>query len=150
MISGTRLSDELIAERRIEAFREKIESGLQWMADSKRFRRVACHAYTGLCGVWEIPENDAATLLGITPTRYRKWVANDGEPMDVQVLEKISCLLGIYKDLGTLYSGHLDRTARWFKYPNPQLDGQAPYDVLAGAEPPTFHTVRRFVAAMMV
>lgn len=150
MTTSDSLVDELIAERRLEAFQENIKSGLQFTADSEKFRRVACHAYVGLSEVFQLSDTEAAELLGFPTERFQEWVLHDEEPMDAETIEKISCLLGIYKYLSSLYSGQINRMARWLRVANSSFEGRVPYEVLAGAGTSDFYFVRRTLAAMTV
>ena len=66
--------------------------------------------------------------------------------MDVETLEKISCLLGIYSSLGTLYSGGEKHIRRWLKNRNDR-DGKTPLQLLARQPAISFYKLRRNVAA---
>lgn len=143
------LVDKLIADRRLEEFRENIKAGTELMADQTKFQRVAAHAYVGLAKIWHLPDDKAASLLDVSNETYTAFLKEDAARLGAVELEKISCLLGIYKYLATLYSGHFDRVGAWLLKPNNgHLFGRkTPYELLNGADCRVFHVVRREVAA---
>lgn len=146
------LVDELIVERRIEEFRGNIDEALRLRADDPNFRRVAGRAYLVMASEWGLTPTEAAELLSTTKNDVENWIAGDYSSVDTEHLEKISCLMGIYKYLSTLYSGHFDRVGKWLRQKNEcELYAKAtPYDLLAGANASVFHLVRRDVAAWTV
>ncbi len=146
------LIDELINERRIEEFRENIQDALRLSAEDPKFRRVAGRAYVSLAGTWRFSHSQAARFLSISEDDYQAWLGEDFDRLGEVELEKISCLLGIYKYLGRLYSGQVDRIDKWLKRDNsgPLYSGRCPYELLVGADADIFHLVRRDVAAHTV
>ncbi len=146
------LVDELIAERRVEEFRENIGDKLRLDAGNPEFRRVAGNAFAAMAGEWGLSAVEAAALLSASDREYQKWIAGDFAHVDTEHLEKISCLMGIYRYLATLYSGHFDRVGAWLKRKNAGVlyGGKTPYDLLVGAEANAFHLVRRDLAASTV
>ncbi len=148
MIESQSLVDELIKERRIEEFRENIQDALRLGAEEVKFRRLAARAYIGLAGIWVLDQSDAATLLNLSDQDYQDWQEGEFTDLGVDHLEKISCLLGIYRYLFTLYSGHTDRVSAWLCRSNAGvlIAGNTPYEILAGARVEVFHLVRRKLA----
>lgn len=146
------LADELILEKRYEECRDNIRTALQAMADDERFRRVAVLAYIGLAGIWELDPTEAAKLLSVSDDVYGSWCNGDFNTLSSDELEKISCLLGIYKYLETLYSGKKSRIARWFRQPSivHPFDGADPHGYLIGASIDKFYLARRYLASRTV
>lgn len=114
----TSLADELISDRRIEEFRENIQDALSVMNSQPKFGRVAAHAYISLANILNLTVTDAARLLDISESGYAAWKCGQTLGLGVDELEKISCLMGIYKYLMTLYSGNVDRVSIWFSRAN--------------------------------
>ena len=147
-----RLVDELIAECRIEELRECIKGGIDLASENPRFRRVAGRLFIGMVSIWGLSHSQVAELLGVSPAIYGQWENNEFSSINSELIEKISCLIGICKYLDTLYSGKVDRIGRWLSTRNSGavFDGKSPFELLAGSDPSVFHLVRRTVAAMTV
>lgn len=143
---------ELIVERRIEEIREANSDGVHSLLQQPGVRDVAARVYTKLADRWGLSSKEAAKFIGITDRDYRSWRQGDVESLSVIEIEKISCLLGIYQHLATLYSGHMDRVDRWLCRPNhgDLYCGRSPYDLLVGASPNVFYLVRQQLAAETV
>lgn len=146
------LSEELIEERMLEQHREDIEGGFQLMADKPKFCRVAARSYISLAGVWGLRQTQAAHFLSIDEDEYRRWIDEDYDRLAPDHLEKISCLLGIYRYLMALYSGHQDRVERWLNQDNDGCvyGGKPPFQLLDGADVSVFYKVRRDLAGATI
>jgi len=152
MKKGLWLSDELIAERQIEEFRESIKDGIRLASNQPEFRRVATRVFVSLAGAWGLSPLEASRLVGISAGEYEEWCRDEWESVGPDHIERISCLLGIYMNLCTLYSGHIDRVHRWLRRANnsPLFGGGTPYAFLELADVSLFHRVRREIAGMTV
>lgn len=152
MRKRTSLADELIGDRQIEEFRFAIRTDVRSMIDEPRVRRVAARVYTRLAEAWGLSDSMTANLILIRECDVRAWQSGDPAGLDADELEKISCLLGIYRNLATLYSGHMDRVDHWLLRDNrgPLFEGKAPFDLLSGASANVYHSVRREVAGATV
>ncbi len=146
------LSEELIEERMLEQYREDIDKGFELLADKPKFRRVAGRAYVALCGSWNLSRLQAVNLLGLTDKEYEKWLDEDHDGVGPEHLEKISCLLGTYRYLMTLYSGQRHRGERWLKSVSgaKPYAGNSPLDLLSGSDSSIFRLVRRDLAGKTV
>lgn len=146
------LADELIAERWQEEIRENIRDGFHLVVDKPGYRQVAARAFISLAGIWGLSRSEAAALLLISTAEYREWEAGSVDGLDADSLAKISCLLGNYKYLCTLYSGHIDRVGGWFRreLPIEPFSGKTPIDVLSGADVGSFLLIRRHLAGWTV
>lgn len=146
------LSEELIEERMLEQYREDIEAGFELLADKPKFGRVAGRAYVALCGAWRLSRLQAVNLMRLTDKEYERWLDEVHEGIGPVHLEKISCLLGIYRCLMTLYSGQQHRGERWLKIANEEqpYSGNSPLDFLSGSDTSNFHLVRKDLAAKTV
>lgn len=60
-------------------------------------------AYPNIARAWRLTEAEAAVLLGTPQSTYRRWKrAPERANLDVNHLERLSLILGIYKDLHIL------------------------------------------------
>ncbi len=146
------LVDELIAERRIEELRGNVSDLLVQFLGRPESRNIAARIYVKLVERWALSTTDAARLIDISTGEYQSWLKGDAENLDVVELEKIQCLVGIYRYLTTLYSGHMDRVERWLcrKNHGDLYRGSSPYELLVGATPNVFYLVRQQLAAQTV
>lgn len=151
-MNGTSLVDELISGRRIEEIRENIQDALNAMNSRPKFGRIAAHAYTSLADIWSLTPTNAARLLDISESDYAAWKCGQILCLGVDELEKISCLMGIYKYLMTLSSGNVNRVSIWIFRSNRGaiFNGKTPYELLAGTRAEVFHLVQRDLAAATV
>ena len=105
--------------------------------DPKRIASAALQAFFNLCDRWQLSSADQRTLLGAPPeSTFFKWKAEKSTSrLSHDVLERISYLLGIYKDLNILLPS--PRAAdEWIHKPNhaPLFNGQTALQrMLAGS-----------------
>lgn len=88
-------------------------------------------------------------LLGVPDSTYRRWRKEpDSARMDVNHLERMSLILGIYKALQILLPspGAADS---WLRRPNqnPLFSGQAPFDRLRQGLVADLYVVRQYLDA---
>ena len=82
---------------------------------------------------WELPGQDQATLLGLSPdsraavARYRR-----GEPLadNADLLARAGHLLGIHKALRITFPHDLNLAYRWVRTPNRRFGGQPPVETM--------------------
>ncbi len=147
------LVERLIRDRRIKEYRETIKDAMRDAAGNRRFQGVAAHAYVSLARLWRLEEEEASVLLGIPVDVYLRWCEeSDIEDIDVELIEKISCLLGIYRNLYDLFSGNIESVETWLTKPNAGdlFAGSTPFSILANKKPAVFHLVRQRLSADLV
>lgn len=118
-------------------------------ADRKRLTSVALKAFKRLAEHWELTNQEAATLLGVsmsTLDRIKRgsW---DGELSQDQ-LTRVSALVGIYKGLHLLFAD--DMADRWPRLRNkgPLFGRSPPIDAMIQGGIPYMIEVRRYVDAI--
>ncbi len=105
--------------------------------DPRRIASAALQAFFNLSNRWKLSSSEERILLGSPPeSTFYKWKAEKtAARMNRDVLERISCLLGIYKDLNILLPS--PRAAdEWLRKPNyaPLFNGQSALErMLAGS-----------------
>ncbi len=152
MIGKKSLVDELITDRKIDELREIVKEHLSPHVNQPSVRRVAARLFIKLADLWGLTALEARSLIGISESDQESWLAGDVASLEIKELEKIECLIGIYSNLFTLYSGQADRVNRWMRRRNDGdiFQGNTPYEFLTGASPEIFQLVRQRVAAETV
>lgn len=118
------------------------------------FRRkagsAALRAWYKIARKWDLTDREACTLLGTAPSTYRRWKSHPETdlPLDAGTVERLSLLLGIYKDLQILLPRR-DVADRWVKKPNrgPLFNGQTPLRRMMGGLTTDLAFVRRHLDA---
>lgn len=108
----------------------------------------ALRTWFAIAGAWRLTDTQAARLLGTPLSTYRRWKRAPQVTLDVNQMERLSLLLGIYKDLEILLP-NADAADGWIKQPNRNLvfAGQAPLDRMLGGLTQDLLAVRRHLDA---
>ena len=111
--------------------------------------RAAQVAFVRLMKLWGVRNPDAARLLGHTsPRTYQRWKAGQYHgSLSVDVVERISNLLGIHKALGILFESKTQRDA-WVGKPNAAFGGASALELMLGGRLVDLMRVRRYVDAV--
>lgn len=117
-------------------------------ATSRReLSRPALEAYFNICARWELTTRQMHALLGRPPksTFYRWRRRRDGR-LSKDLLERISCVLGIYGALHSLFSAP-EQADGWIKRPNadPTFGGTSALDRMMGGHVVDLYLVRRYL-----
>ena len=129
--------------------------------DAKRFdtagrRRLSApglRTFLAISDLWGLTEEQRRLILGL-PSRstYHHWAKAAREhrdiTLDVDVLLRISAVLGIHQALGVLFAREADQIA-WLRGPHRALvfGGQPPLDLVTSGTQDGLLTVRRFLDA---
>lgn len=122
-------------------------------ANRKRLSAPGLRTFLGIADLWGLGEEQRLLILGM-PSRstFYNWVKAVREhrdiTLDVDVLTRISAVLGVHQALGVL---HLTERAGvdWLRTPNlaPLFGGRTPLELLACGTLDGLLSVRRFVDA---
>ena len=131
------------------------------MLDRKRFapanrRRLSgpgLRTFLAIADLWGLSEEQRLLVLGL-PSRstYYSWTKAVREhrdiTLDVDVLLRLSALMGIHQALGVLYATEADGVA-WLRRPHAAtvFGGRPPLDFVASGTPDGLAIVRRFLDA---
>jgi len=118
--------------------------------DPKRIASAALQAFFNLSTRWKLSVAEERTLLGSPPeSTFYKWKSDrSASRMSRDVLERISYLLGIYKDLNILLPS--PRAAdEWVRKPNaaPMFNGQSALERMTAGSIVDLADVRRYLDA---
>jgi hypothetical protein len=123
----------------------------QTFADEKdrvRLSRVALDAYVKLAEQWELTNQDAATLLGVSGSSWDRVKGGNRPALNQDQLTRISAMVGVYKGLHLLFAD--DMADRWVRLPNsgPLFGKQTPIKAMIGGGIPQMLDVRRYIDAV--
>ena len=99
-----------------------------------------------LFGLWEITDEEAATLLDLPVRTYRRWKAGQPGRLDRDTKARLSNLLGIHKALRILFA-EPQRSYGWVKASNTVFDGDTALAVMLQGELTDLMRVRRYLDA---
>ncbi len=119
----------------------------------KRLSAPGLRTFLAIADLWELDEQQRLLVLGL-PSRstYYNWVKAVREhrdiTLDVDVLTRLSAVLGIHQALGVLYADEM-AGVRWLTTPNRAtvFGGHAPLRLVTGGTQDGLLTVRRFLDA---
>ncbi len=123
------------ADIRQAAFRRRVGPG-------------AMRTWFKIARAWGLTDKQAATLLGAGLSTYRRWKQNPERALDIGPMERLSLLLGIYKDLQILVP-RTDAADEWVHRPNrnPLFGGRTPLQRMLGGLTQDLVDVRRHLDA---
>lgn len=109
----------------------------------------ALRAFFSIATAWGLSTNQQRVLLGNPPSStFFKWKKERRGSLSRDVLERISYVLGIYKDLQILIPVP-ERADRWISSPNtaPMFGGQSALDRMLGGNVADLYSVRQYLDA---
>nr|WP_294545982.1 MbcA/ParS/Xre antitoxin family protein [uncultured Rhodopila sp.] len=122
-------------------------------ANRRRLSAPGLRSFLAIADMWGLNETERRLMLGF-PSRstYQNWVKVAREhqdlTLDVDVLTRISAVLGIHQALGVLSATEQAGVA-WLRGPHraPVFGGRPPMDLVTGGTQDGLLTVRRFLDA---
>lgn len=115
----------------------------------KNARRAALRTFFNIAKAWDLGEAAQMKLLGLSArSAYDKCKKDRGARLSMDALERISCVLGIFKALNVLLP---DKVAadKWIKKPNdaPLFGGKSALDRMLSGRVSDLFLVRRYLDA---
>ena len=110
---------------------------------------AALRAYPNIAKTWGLKEKEAARLLGVPESTYRRWrKAPEKAGIDVNHLERLSLILGIYKGLHILLP-RKEAADTWIRRNNshPRFGGRPPLERMLGGQVADLVVVREHLDA---
>lgn len=110
----------------------------------RRKSEVAKKAFFRIVEAWGLQDKQAAVLLG-SPSRQTvyNWKKGEGGVLPRDTMERISCILGIYKALQILFTP--DRADAWISTPNEYFGGRTALDQMLVGNMADLYEVRRYL-----
>jgi hypothetical protein len=103
-------------------------------------------AAVNLFRLWQLTDEQAATLLDLPLTTYRRWKAGSLGRIGRDGKARLSNLIGIHKALRIIFS-EKQRGYDWIKAPNATFSGKSALQVMLGGELSDLMRVRRYLDA---
>jgi len=103
-------------------------------------------AAVNLFRLWEITDEEAATLLDLPARTYARWKAGALGRIDRDGKARLSNLMGIHKALRIIFR-EPQRGYRWVKAANDAFAGRSALDIMLGGELTDLMRVRRYLDA---
>lgn len=110
---------------------------------------AAMRTYPNIAKAWGLKERDAARLLGVTDSTYRRWKAEpERASLDASQRERMSLILGIYKALHILLP-RPEVADSWLhrENSNPVFAGHKPMERLLAGQVSDLFVVRQHLDA---
>ena len=121
--------------------RKTVDPEIAGGAAFRTFFRIADH--------WKLSPDEQMTLLGLTSrSTYYKWRNDPPKRLTPDLLERLSYLFGIYKDLQVLLPDPRAADA-WIRKPNmaPLFNGRSALDRLLSGHVADLYVVRKYLDA---
>jgi hypothetical protein len=123
------------------------------IANRRRLSGPGLRAFVAIADLWGLTEEQRRLILGY-PARstYQGWIKKARERRDitlsVDVLMRISAVLGIYKGLRILFADD-DKGVEWLRRPHKArvFGGASPIELITSGTQDALLTVRRFLDA---
>jgi uncharacterized protein (DUF2384 family) len=111
---------------------------------------IALKAFFKIADKWSLTPPEQMQLLGDIPssTFYKYKETPEGASIGTDMMDRLSYILGIYKDLQILFSNE-NSVNQWVKKPNSALpfNGRTALDVMCKEHVVGLYTVRQYLAA---
>lgn len=102
-------------------------------------------AFVNLAQLWELTDEQAATLMGdISVRTWQRWKKGDLGRASVDTAARLSNIMGIHKALRLLFK-EPGRGYGWIKRPNEAFEGAPALDVMLRGQLTDLMRVRRYL-----
>lgn len=122
-------------------------------ANRRRLSGPGLRTFLAIANLWGLSEEERRLMLGYPPrSTFHNWIRQAREQaeitLDVDVLLRISAVLGIHQALGVLFDTP-DQQRDWLRLPHaaPVFGGRPPLDLVTSGSPDGLMLVRRFLDA---
>lgn len=107
---------------------------------------VLTRAVCRLMQRWQVDDETAARILGISQPRFRRWKHGHYGTIEDVIVVRLSILLGIHTKLRALFADP-GRSFRWMRTPNDAF-GQSPLSLISDGECQSLLRLRAYVNAL--
>lgn len=111
--------------------------------------KIALKAIFNTMKEWQVDEKKQRILLGNPAADiFEEWKCGEVTPLESDVLERISCMLGIYKNLGTLFPEQ-KQANEWLHKPNAAFAESSALDFMLLGQMVNLREVRHYLDAQL-
>jgi hypothetical protein len=142
-----------VTRAEIEAGPERIDKSAFNAANRRRLSAPGLRTFLAAADLWGLNEEQRRLMLGYPPrSTYHCWVRAVREhrdiTLDVDVLTRVSAVLGIHQALGILHGSEAEGIA-WLRGPHGAtvFGGRPPLELMTSGSQDALLTVRRFLDA---
>ena len=107
--------------------------------------KTALKVFFNIMNEWHIYDTDQITLFG-KPSQcvFDKWKCGEADTLDTAILERISYVIGIYKNLRLLFS-EKEQANAWVHKPNEAFEGTFALDLMLSGNTIQLQAVRQYL-----
>jgi hypothetical protein len=138
---------------RVASGPERLDAARFAPAERRRLSAPGLRGFLAIADLWGLDETERRLVLGLPPrSTFQKWTRTAREhgelTLDVDVLLRISAVLGIHQALGVLHDAERDGVA-WLRRPHAAtvFGGRPPLELLTGGTQDALLTLRRYLDA---
>lgn len=116
--------------------------------DTPQAGRIALTFFFGLMDKWGCTESEQRVLLGsISSATYSEYKYLPALRLPLDLMTRISYLMGIHKSLRILFSSHIDSAYHWVRKPNQAapFNGQSALQFMLSGHIAELANVRRYL-----
>ncbi|ONG58155.1 hypothetical protein BKE38_03440 [Pseudoroseomonas deserti] len=132
---------------------DRLEAGRFAPAERRRLSAPGLRTFLAIADLWGLDETERRLVLGLPPrSTFQKWARTAREhgelTLDVDVLLRISAVLGIHQALGVLHAAEHEGLA-WLRRPHAAtvFGGRPPMELLTAGTQDALLTLRRYLDA---
>lgn len=118
-------------------------------SDRKRLTPVALKAFRRLSDHWQLDNEQAAALLGVSPSTWDRIKAGRWDKtLSQDQMTRVSAMVGVFKGLHLLFADSM--ADRWPRLPNrgPVFERRSPVDAMIEGGIPRMLETRQYVDAL--
>lgn len=117
-------------------------------SDPAAFCNTALKVFFNITDDWELTTQDQIVLLGNpTNSTFHQWRNKHGPALPHDTLERISYVIGIYKDLRLLFPTE-EQANTWLEKTNSAFDGSSALSIMLQGATSDLANVRRYLSGM--
>lgn len=107
--------------------------------------KIALSVFFNITQAWGVKSYEQRILLGSpTSTTFFKWRKGEATRIDLDTLERISYIIGIYKALGIIFPTR-EQADVWIKKANIDFDGQTALSFMLKGSMTNLGDIRRYL-----
>tara|TARA_B110000211_G_scaffold177693_1_gene200882 strand:+ start:1916 stop:2302 length:387 start_codon:yes stop_codon:yes gene_type:complete len=116
---------------------------------SEQVAQVALKTFFNIMFEWNVTEAQQIALLGSpSPEIFKDWQRNESSSLSTETLERISCFIIMYKNLGLLFPNR-EQANEWVHKSNKVFGGVSALSFLSSGELSQLHKVCTYLNSQL-